>query len=71
MKAEYEQARKDIENFPLDYYVCGFKSYFKNDIKLKCCECNKDVFARIYHPRNIKIICVKCVLIKVKKEKKK
>ncbi len=71
MKEEYEQARKDIENFPLDFYICGFKSYFDDDVKLKCSECGKDVFARIYYPRNIKIICVECVVIKVKKGVKK
>ncbi len=62
MKKEYKQVRRDIEGFPLNYYVCGFKSYFDDDVKEKCSKCKKDVFARPYFPRNIKRICVKCVL---------
>jgi len=62
MKKEYKQARKNIENFPLDFYVCGFKSYFNDDVKIKCSKCGKNIFARPYSPRNIKIICVECAL---------
>jgi len=62
MKEEYKQARKEIENFPLDFYVCGFKSCFDDDVKIKCSECGRKVVARPYYPRNIKIICTKCAI---------
>jgi len=62
MKQKYKQARKDMENFPLDFYVCGFESCFDDDVKIKCSRCKKNVFARPYYPRNIKIICVRCAI---------
>ena len=60
MKQKYVKARKEIESFPLDFYICGFESCFDDDVELKCSKCEANIFARPYHPRTIKIICVKC-----------
>jgi len=61
MRAKYKQARKNMEEVKLDYYICGDRSYFPDDIKLRCSKCKKIVYARPYYPRNSKIICIECM----------
>lgn len=41
--------------------VCGFNSYFSDDVKAQCCICGKIVFHRPYVPKGKKV-CVQCML---------
>ena len=41
--------------------VCGFNSYFSDDVKAQCCICGKIVFHRPYVSKGKKV-CVQCML---------
>ena len=61
VKNRYKQARKDIEEAKMDYYLVQEKSYFDDDVEVKCWKYGKKCFCRPYYPRNAKIVCVQCM----------
>jgi len=45
-----------------DYIVCGNQSYYSDDVWDKCCECGDKVVHRPHAPKDVKKICLKCVM---------